>query len=201
MTSFLPYLFLFFGLLYCPFSNHVKKSKTMKISNSPEEFCTKYNIPSSIKLCFVEDSEVDLAIGSFDEGEMLLPKGYFEVGLRLPLPPLFREIVIYLELVPNQLCINIMRLIMALVLDHMKILGITVNGVLYIYTTKTSQNPQEWYLSLCLGMINFITDALSTNKDLENGLVVVSGGWEFGATEPEGLPRVTRAHGSAGELS
>ena len=178
-----------------------KKNKTMKISSSPEEFRAKYNIPSLIKLCFIEDSEVDLAIGSFDEREMLLPKGYFEVGLRLLLPPLFREIVIYLELVPNQLCINIMRLIMALVvLDHMKILGIIVKGVLYIYTTKTSQNPQEWYLSLCLGMSNFITDALSTNKDLDNGLVVVSGGWEFGAAEPEGLPRVTRAHGFAGEL-
>lgn len=86
------------------------------------------------------------------------------------------------------------------VLDHMKILGIIVKGVLYIYTTKTSQNPQEWYLSLCLGMSNFITDALSTNKDLDNGLVVVSGGWEFGAAEPEGLPRVTRAHGFASEL-
>ena len=49
-------------------------------------------------------------------------------------------------------------------------------------------------------MSNFITDVMSMNKDLDNGLVVVSGGWEFSVVEPEGLPRVTRAHGSTGEL-
>lgn len=45
----------------------------------------------------------------------MLPKGYFEVGLHFSLSSVFKEIIIYLGLAPNQLCINTMRLIMALV--------------------------------------------------------------------------------------
>ena len=64
-----------------------KRSKRMKISISPKEFHAKYNISSSIKLRFVEDSQVDLVVWSSGEGEMLLRKGYFETDLRLSLSP------------------------------------------------------------------------------------------------------------------
>lgn len=123
---------------------------------------------------FVEDGEVDLAKGSPIEGEMMLPKSYFKAGLRLPFMPLFRDVVSFLQLTPNQLCINTMRIIMSLVvLDHMRGLGISVKDILYIYTLKRSQIPNEWYLSPCLGMNGFIIGAASTNKALDRSLVVV----------------------------
>lgn len=56
------------------------------------------------------------------------------------------------------------------------------------------------YLSSRLGMSNFITGNPSTNKDLNRSLVAVSGRWEFGITESEGLPKVSRVHGSAGKF-
>lgn len=51
-----------------------KKGRKMKSSSSLEEFQAEYNIPLSIRLHFVEDGEVDLAKGSFIEGEIILPK-------------------------------------------------------------------------------------------------------------------------------
>ena len=61
------------------------------------------------------------------------------VALRLPLPPLFKNVVCHLHLAPNQLCINIERLIIfMLVLDHMKGLGISAKNVLYIYNVIIS---------------------------------------------------------------
>lgn len=109
--------------------------------------------------------------------------------------------MISLYLAFKQLCINTMRSIMSLVvLDHMRGLGISINDILYIYTPKRSRIPHEWYLSPRLGMSNFITGNPSTNKDLNRSLVAISGKWEFGITESEGLPKVSRVHGSAGKF-
>ena len=52
-------------------------------------------------LRFVEDGEVNLARDNPIDGEMVLPKSYFEVGLKLSLPLLFRDVVISLHLTPN----------------------------------------------------------------------------------------------------
>lgn len=40
------------------------------------------------------------------KGELFLPKVYFEARLRLPCPPLFRDLAHYLCLTPNQFCVN-----------------------------------------------------------------------------------------------
>lgn len=148
----------------------------MKSSSSLEEFQVEYNILLSIGLRFIQDGEVDLAKGSPIEREMILPKSCFEAGLRLPFPPLFRDEVSFLQLAPNQLCINTVRIIMSLVvLDHMRGLGILVKDILCIYTLKRSHIPNECHLSPCSGMSGFITRAMSTNKDLDRSLVAVSG--------------------------
>ena len=175
-----------------------KKGKGMNVSGSLEEFRAEFNIPLSLNLHFAEDGEVNFIMGSPDKGEMLLSKSYFEVGLKLPLPPLFKDIVNHLHLAPNQLCINMIRLTMSLaVLDHMRGLGISVIDVFYICTAMRSHIPHEWYMSPYLGMSCFIIGAPLTNKDLGRGLVVVSGKWEFGISEPEGLPKVPRVHNVA----
>lgn len=46
----------------------------MKSSGSLEEFQAEYNIPLSKGLHFVKDGQVDLAKGSFIEGDIILPK-------------------------------------------------------------------------------------------------------------------------------
>lgn len=75
---------------------------------------------------------------------MILPKSYFEAGLKLPLLSMFKDVVISLYLAFKQLCINTMRSIMSLVvLDHMRGLGISINDILYIYTPKRSRIPHE----------------------------------------------------------
>lgn len=99
--------------------------------------------------------------------------------------PFFRDVVSFLQLTPNQLCINTVRIIMSLVvLDHIRGLGISIKDILCIYTSKRSQIPNEWYLFPRLGMSGFITGASLKNKDL-------------GISEPEGLPKVPRTHSSA----
>lgn len=66
-----PYYILHFVFIFQTMS---KKDRKMKSSGSLEEFQAEYNIPLSIGLHFVEDGEVDLAKGSFIEGEIILPK-------------------------------------------------------------------------------------------------------------------------------
>lgn len=120
------------------------------------------------------------------------------MGLRLPFMPFLRDVVSFLQLTPNQLCINTVRIIMSLVvLDHMRGLGISIKDILCIYTSKRSQIPNEWYLFPRLGMSGFITGASLTYKDLDRSLVAVSCKFEFGISEPEGLPKVPRTHSSA----
>lgn len=47
-------------------------------------------------------------------------------------------------------------------------------------------------------MDGFITEGPITNKEINQKIVVMSGHWEFGVFEPEGLPRVSRVHGTPG---
>lgn len=170
----------------------------MKYSSSLEEFRAEYNILISIGLHFTKDDKVDLAKGSPIKGEMILPKSYFEVDLRLPLPP-FKDVVIFLQLALNQLCINTVRLIMSLVvLNHMRGLAISIKEVLCIYTPKRSRISHEWYMSPWSSMSGFITRAPSRNKDLDCSLVVVLDKWECSFSKPKILLRVPRTHDSVG---
>lgn len=68
------YYILHFVFIFLIFQTMSKKDRKMKSSGSLEEFQAEYNIPLSIGLHFVEDGEVDLAKGSFIEGEIILPK-------------------------------------------------------------------------------------------------------------------------------
>lgn len=70
-----------------------KKDRIMKFFGLLEKFRVEYNIPLSMGLCFIEDSEVDLAESSLIEGETILPKSYFKAGLKLPILPLFKNVI------------------------------------------------------------------------------------------------------------
>lgn len=70
------------------------------------------------------------------------------------------------------------------VLDHIKGLHISTRDVMYIYHAKRARISYEWYLSPRSGMGGFITGGPSTNKEVNWEIVVVSGHWEFGPSEP-----------------
>lgn len=82
------------------------KMKKMKSTSSMEEFREEFSIPLLIRLQFVEEKYVNPIEGSPIEGELFLLKGYFEAGLRLPCPPLFRDLAHHLCLTPNQFCVD-----------------------------------------------------------------------------------------------
>nr|CAN69863.1 hypothetical protein VITISV_032437 [Vitis vinifera] len=173
-----------------------RKGKKMKSSSSIEEFWAEFNIPMSIGLGFLEEKDVNLVESSLVEDELFLPMGYFEAGLRLPLPLLFRDLARHLQLTLNQFYVNIIRLIISMVvLDHIKGLHISTRDVMYIYHAKRSCILYEWYLFPQSGMGGFIIGGLSTNKEVNREIIVVSGHWEFGASKPEELLRASWVHG------
>lgn len=47
-------------------------------------------------------------------------------------------------------------------------------------------------------MNGFITGGPITNKEVNQEIVIVSRCWEFGVSEQEGLPMVSRVHGTLG---
>ena len=110
------FAFIVTGVLISVFSSMSKrKGKKMKSSSSIEEFRAEFNIPMSIGLWFLEENDVTLDEDSPVEDELFLPKGYFEAGLRLTLPPLFRDLARHLQLAPNQFCVSTVRFIMSMV--------------------------------------------------------------------------------------
>ena len=68
-------------------------------------------------------------------------------------------------------------------LGHMMGLEITMEDIFYIYKMKRSQVPHKWYLSPRSRMNGFIIGAPTTNKDVEQGVVVVSSRQAFGTLE------------------
>ena len=69
--------------------------------DSDEDLRFQHKISLLVGLWFVEDGEFDLEIDNPINGDMVLPKSYFEADLKLSLPPLFRDVVISLHLTPN----------------------------------------------------------------------------------------------------
>ena len=191
------FAFIVISMLISKFSTMSKrKGKKMKSSSSIEEFWAEFNIPMSIGLGFLEEKDVNLVESSLVEDELFLPMGYFEAGLRLPLPLLFRDLARHLQLTLNQFYVNIIRLIISMVvLDHIKGLHISTRDVMYIYHAKRSCILYEWYLFPQSGMGGFIIGGLSTNKEVNREIIVVSGHWEFGASKPEELLRASWVHG------
>lgn len=70
--------------------------------------------------------------------------------------------------------------------------------VMYIYHARKSRISYEWYLSPRSGMSGFITRGPTTNEEVNREIVMASGQQEFDASEPEGLPKVSRVHGVPG---
>ena len=96
-----------------------------------------------------------------------MPKGYFEAGLKLAFPLLFRDLTHHLQLATNEFYVNTVRLIMSMVvLDHIKGLQITTKDVISIHHAKRSRIPYEYYLSPRSGMCGFTTGGPIMNKEV-----------------------------------
>ena len=61
-----------------------------------------------------------------------------------------------------------------------------MEDIFYIYMTKQSRVPHEWYLSPRSRINSLIIGAPTSNKDLDRRVVAVPGKWEFSMLEPIG---------------
>ena len=112
---------------------------------------------------------------------------FTECGLRLPLDPLFRQVLHFYKLNPMQLTINSYRVINGIIaLARQENLRITLADLQYCYTMcplDLKDRGFVYYLKPRSTQYKIIADLPDSNKGAGDDFLIASGNWEFGPDE------------------
>lgn len=165
-----------------------------------EAFRKKFSISEDIKIRFPNPNEEFRCQHGMEE--IFLHISHFEAGLRVPFPPLIRRFLNFFGLHPSQIHPNVCRVLMGcLVINQKAGLDLGLAEVLYCYSLKKKIEKREtYYLPTIKKPHPFVTDLPDSEKGWNNGYVVLSGRWEFGAWEEHQLWATPRVLGNPGTI-
>jgi hypothetical protein len=138
-------------------------------------------IPSSVRLHFKNP-----ATKSVDGGEVCLYKKMFLAGLRLPFPPIVRELLQYLHVSPGQILPNGWRYFFATYIQWPTIFDgqlMSIREFFNIYRAQAYTDGTVGFKSRGSSLFIYLHPTLLSNKVWRNEYFLVSGAWECAPTE------------------
>ncbi|XP_057511552.1 uncharacterized protein LOC130793727 isoform X1 [Actinidia eriantha] len=164
-----------------------------------EEFGAKYSFPPGVQLRLPGDGETIL---SAREGEVAFYEAAFQAGLRLPLHPTIRKILIHYNICPAQLSPNAWRsVICSLVIWRYFKRHLSCDEFRCLYSLSPLPDS-GWYYFKARPEKNFLRGSPSNVKGWKTRFFFASGDeWEFPSNAPvsDGTPRVSRSWGTPGK--
>ncbi|KAF5932315.1 hypothetical protein HYC85_028486 [Camellia sinensis] len=151
---------------------------------SLEYFRQEFSIPADVHLKLAGDNDT---IVPTDHTMPFPVVAFIECGLRLPLDPLFRQVLYFYRLNPMQLTINSYRIINGIIaLARQENLRITLADLQYCYTMcplDLKDRGFVYYLKPRSTQYKIIADLPDSNKGAGDDYLIASGNWEFGPDE------------------
>ncbi|THG11611.1 hypothetical protein TEA_023073 [Camellia sinensis var. sinensis] len=149
-----------------------------------EYFRQEFSIPADVHLKLAGDNDTIMPT----DHTMPFPiVAFTECGLRLPLDPLFREVLHLYRLNPMQLTINSYRVINGIIaLARQENLRITLADLQYYYTMcplNLKDRGFVYYLKPRSTEFKIVADLPDSNKEAGDDFLIASGNWEFGPDE------------------
>lgn len=113
-------------------------TKPIELLNE-REFRERFSIPNGVSVQLVEGGAG--SIEKAGDNAMYFTKEQFNVGLRLPLPSLFKQFFYYTRIPPALLDLNVILVLMGCsILDMLFHLDLSLLEVLFVYTIKKGKN-------------------------------------------------------------
>ena len=140
-------------------------------------FKTKYNIPDDVEIKVAGKDEP--LIGTRERISIPI-RAITEGGVRFPLDPLLLWVLSAMKLCPIQCCPNFFKIMMGVAaLNRLLNLSLGLWEILYYYIIKSTGD--NYYLAVRKKERYLVTHLPDSNKGHENGVVFVSGNWEYAA--------------------
>ncbi|RVW31643.1 hypothetical protein CK203_092707 [Vitis vinifera] len=137
------------------------------------EFCERFYIPNGV-LVELMDGEVMMTKKSEDNA-ILFTKEQFNVGLRFPLPSLFKEFLHFTQIPPAYIHPNMVRVLMGCsILNMLFNLNLSLLEVLFIYSLKKGKND-IFSMVAHLPSLQLVTELPDSTKGGAKGHVLVWG--------------------------
>ena len=149
-----------------------------------QNFRQEFSIPDDVQLRLAGEKDSIMP----EDNTMPFPVvAFVQCGLRLPLNPLFREVLHYYSLNPMLLSINAYRTLNGIIaLAQQESVRITLADIQYCYTMcplNLKEKGYVYYLKPRSTAFKIVADLPDSNKGAGDDYLIASGNWEFGPDE------------------
>ena len=150
---------------------HEKSVDKLSVKQFYECFC----IPNGV-LVELMDGEV-VSTKKIEDNAIIFSNEQFNVGLRFPLPSLFKEFLHFTQIPPAYIHPNIVRVLMRCsVLSLLFNLDLSLLEVLFVYSLKKGKND-IFSMAAHLPSLQLVTELPDSSKGGAKGHVLVRGAW------------------------
>ena len=159
---------------------HEKSADKLSVKEFRERFC----IPNGTFVEFLDEEEV-VSTEKAECRAITFSNEQFAVGLRFPLPALFKEFLHFTQIPPAFIHPNIVRVLMGCsILNMLFNLGLSLLEVLFVYSLKKGKND-IFSMAAHLPSLQLVTELPDSTKGGAKGYVVVRGVWAGLLEHPE----------------
>ena len=137
------------------------------------ELCERFCIPNGVSVQLVDREAVSTEKSA--DNAIYFTNEQFNVGLRFPLPSLFKEFLHFTQIPPAYIHSNMVRVLMGCsILSMLFNLDLSLLEVLFIYSIKKGKND-VFSLAVGLPSLQLVTDLPDSTKGGAKGHVLVLG--------------------------
>ncbi|RVX01573.1 hypothetical protein CK203_017421 [Vitis vinifera] len=141
-----------------------------------KEFRERFCIPNGVAIELL-NGRVLVPSEKAEEKTIIFSKEQFNVGLRFPLPVLFKEFLHFTQIPPVFIHPNIVRVLMGCsIINMLYNLDLTLLEVFFVYSLKKVKND-IFSMSAHLPSLQLVTELPDSTKGGATGHVVVRGAW------------------------
>ncbi|RVW82801.1 hypothetical protein CK203_051162 [Vitis vinifera] len=148
-----------------------------------KEFREQFCIPNGVFVELTDGEVVSTEMG--EDHAICFSKEQFNVGLRFPLPSLFKDFLHFTQIPPTYIHPNMIRVLMGCsVLSLLFNLDLSLLEVLFIYSIKKVKSDIFSFVA-CLPSLQLVTSLSDSTKGAAKGHVLVKGLWAGLGTHPD----------------